>query len=67
MKTPLMISRNPTFPDLKTTALITDADGLLPVPRLDPEEDIRLRAETMTSTLKGIIDFRPPRHWGINE
>ena len=32
----------------------------------DAMEDIRVRAETMSSLLRDIID-RPPRHWGINE
>jgi hypothetical protein len=30
-------------------------------------EEIRLRVETMTPLLKGILDFGPPKHWGINE
>ena len=32
----------------------------------DAMEDIRIRAETMSSLLRDMID-RPPRHWGINE
>ncbi len=30
-------------------------------------EAIHIRAETMTSLLKGILDFHPPTHWGLNE
>ena len=34
---------------------------------LDTIEEIHLRAETMTSLLKGILDYQPATHWGINE
>ena len=30
-------------------------------------EDIHMRAETITSLLKDILDYRPAPHWGINE
>jgi hypothetical protein len=33
----------------------------------DPIEDIRVRAQTMSSVLREIIEQRPSRHWGINE
>lgn len=30
-------------------------------------EEIHKRAETVTPLLQGLLDFRPPPHWGINE
>jgi len=33
----------------------------------DAIEEIHQRAETMTSLLKGILDYQPATHWGINE
>ena len=33
----------------------------------DPREDIRVRAETVSSLLRGIPEYRPRRHWGIND
>ena len=33
----------------------------------DPLEDIRVRAETVSSLLKEIMDRGAMRHWGINE
>jgi hypothetical protein len=44
-------------------ALSSKPDAILS----DPMEDIRVRAETISSLLREIIDQRPPRHWGINE
>ena len=33
----------------------------------DPLEDIRVRAETVSSLLKEIMDRGTMRHWGIND
>jgi hypothetical protein len=33
----------------------------------DPLEDIRVRAETVSTLLKEIMDRGAMRHWGINE
>jgi len=39
-----------------------------PMPgELETIDEIHLRAETMTSLLKGILDYQPATHWGINE
>jgi hypothetical protein len=34
---------------------------------LDEIEEIHVRAETMTSVLKDILDHHSAAHWGINE
>jgi hypothetical protein len=34
---------------------------------LETIEEIHMRAETMTSLLKSILDHEPAPHWGINE
>lgn len=34
---------------------------------LDEIEEIHVRAETITSVLKGILDHHSAAHWGINE
>ncbi len=33
----------------------------------DPLEDIRIRAETVSTLLREIMDHGATRHWGINE
>jgi hypothetical protein len=39
-----------------------------PMPgELESIEEIHVRAETMTSLLKDILDYQPATHWGINE
>jgi len=48
-------------------AVVVSNDSPALCSNLDPIEDIRIRAETVSSLLKDIMDFRPSRHWGINE
>jgi hypothetical protein len=39
-----------------------------PMPEeLESIEEIHVRAETITSLLKSILDYKPAPHWGINE
>jgi hypothetical protein len=48
-------------------SLLVAADTAPPVPASDPIEDIRVRAETVSSVLRDIINQPSMRHWGINE
>ncbi len=72
MKTLLVTSVDPKLSDSAASLMIVESGSSAFVPSLDPLlldpiKDIRVRAETMTSLLQGIIDYRPPMHWGINE
>jgi hypothetical protein len=68
----LITSLNPKQLNAAAASTMGDLDNLPPLPSKaeatlsDAMEDIRVRAETMSSLLRDIID-RPPRHWGINE
>jgi hypothetical protein len=48
-------------------ALSSEMSVTLSGPIADPMEEIRIRAETVSSLLREIIEQRPPLHWGINE
>jgi hypothetical protein len=72
MKTLLVTSVDPKLSDSDASLMIVKSESSAFVPSLDPllldpVEDIQVRAETMTSLLQGIMDYRPPMHWGINE
>jgi hypothetical protein len=48
--------------------IIVSKDAAAPLaPATDPMEDIRVRAETVSSLLKDMMNLPPTRHWGINE
>jgi hypothetical protein len=58
--------------DVATRSSVTDESS--PEHRKYPKptelytvEEIHARAEMMTPLLKGILDFHPAPHWGINE
>jgi hypothetical protein len=55
-------------PDSSIVAGLLLEHNDVPVPgEIEEIEEIHVRAETMTSLLKGILDLHPAPHWGINE
>jgi hypothetical protein len=56
---------------IPATVIATEDLAVMPSPATesgsDPLEDIRVRAETVSALLKGIMDHGATRHWGINE
>lgn len=61
----LLAERVPDVRSVAAVVLLHQADDRSEA--LDTVEEIHLRAETMTSLLKGILDYQPATHWGINE
>ncbi|MGC9941392.1 MAG: hypothetical protein ABSE48_06125 [Verrucomicrobiota bacterium] len=68
MNGPLVISVDPKQLNAAVTAaIVASTDSPVSPPNSDPIEDIRVRAETVSSLLKDMMDRHPSRHWGINE
>jgi hypothetical protein len=68
VKAPLVISLDPKqLSASEASVILASTDSPVPCPDADPIEDIRVRAETVSSILKDMMDRQPSRHWGINE
>jgi len=61
----LLAERATDAGSVQAVLLLRNVDSL--PEELDTIEEIHQRAETMTSLLKGILDYQPATHWGINE
>ncbi len=61
----LLTERAPDVRSVESVMVLHRADSL--PEGLDAIGEIQLRAETMTTLLRDILDSQPATHWGINE